>query len=122
MTHLATWLHTLFAGQLIGEDEFGNCYYQHRRTPKKGRRKRWVVYKGVAEPSKVPAHWHCWLHYTTDKAPTDGPQIPVHDWQKPHLPNLTGTAHRYLPEGHLLKGGRRAKTTADYVAWTPDDE
>ena len=32
------------------------------------RRKRWVIYNGVVEASRVPADWHGWLHYTNDTA------------------------------------------------------
>ena len=121
MSHLATKISTLFSGQLVGQDEFGNKYDQARRAPKSGRRKRWVMYKGVVEPSKVPAQWHCWLHYTTDKAPSDAQSVTVHKWQREHKPNLTGTAGRYLPDGHLNAKAQRASTTADYVAWAPEE-
>ena len=40
-------------------------------------------------------------------------------WQKPHVPNLTGTADSYRPAGHDYQGGKRAKATGDYEAWTP---
>jgi NADH:ubiquinone oxidoreductase subunit len=119
MATLGTSLFTLFSGRLVGRDAFGNRYYEARGRKKEGvRRKRWVMYKGKAEPSKVPAHWHTWLHYTTDTVPAEGVDK-KYSWQKEHVPNLTGTKGRYLPEGHLLAGGERAKTTADYTAWTP---
>ncbi len=117
-TPLGTKLATLFTGKLIGTDDFGNRYYESTRTPPKGiRRKRWVIYKGLAEPSKVPAQWHGWLHYVLD-APLSSAKR--YGWQKDHLPNLTGTVARYLPPGHLLKGGKRAKATADYTPWKPE--
>ncbi len=118
MTPIGTKLATWFTGKLIGTDEFGNRYYQQRSGARHGTMaKRWVIYDGIAEPSKVPAQWHGWLHYTLD-APLSGKR---YTWQKPHLPNLTGTVGRYLPQGHLLRGGQRAKATADYKAWTPND-
>ena len=119
MATIGTRIFTMFKGQFVGKDEFGNEYFHERRDPKNRRRKRWVVYKGAPEPSKVPPHWHGWLHYTHNEVPIEG-QIKRHDWQKEHLPNLTGTAARYLPSGHILKGAKRQKTAADYVAWKPE--
>jgi NADH:ubiquinone oxidoreductase subunit len=40
-------------------------------------------------------------------------------WQKPHQPNLTGTAQAYRPPGHDYRGGHRAKATGDYEPWQP---
>ena len=77
-----------------------------------------MVYKGLAEPSKVPAAWHGWLHYTHEKPPVG--EQPRHSWEKEHLPNLTGTALRYLPQGHASRPGSRARATADYTPWRPE--
>lgn len=122
---ITTKIYTAIFGELVGSDTFGNRYYRRRATaydpPATDNRKketRWVVYKGMAEPSKVPAEWHGWLHYTLEMPPTQ--QKPIHHpWQKPHQPNLTGTQGAYLPPGHVIKGARRAATTADYEAWRP---
>lgn len=120
MTTIGTRLYTLFSGQYVGRDEFGNSYYKQRRPEKGKRTKRWVIYKGLPEPSKVPPHWHGWLHYTTDQFPAEGQVIKQYEWQKEHIPNATATASRHLPAGHALKGGRRASNSADYVAWKPE--
>jgi NADH:ubiquinone oxidoreductase subunit len=82
------------------------------------RDRRWVVYAGDPEASRVPPEWHAWLHYTTD-APL--PELGRRSWQKPHLANATGTAAGYRPPGHDYSGGRRARATGDYEAWTPGD-
>lgn len=113
-----TRLYSFFHGTCVGRDAFGNRYFVERKTPRQGRRKRWVIYKGIAEPSKVPAEWHGWLHYTTDELP-DSRKAPHYTWQKPHLPNLTGTQGAYLPPGHALKGAQRSPATADYEPWKP---
>ena len=96
----------------VGADEFGNEYFQDKNS------RRLVVYKGIAEPSKIPAEWHGWIHYTTEIAPVN---INTHrySWQKTHLPNLTGTKNAYAPKGHMALGGKREKVSADYQAWTP---
>jgi NADH:ubiquinone oxidoreductase subunit len=109
---IGTKLFTAICGKKVGEDEFGNRYF----TSKKGR--RWVMYNGIAEASKVPAIWHRWLHKTTDEVPTGN--APKHDWQKTHTPNLTGTTGAYAPKGHIKSGGKRAKATGDYTAWKPE--
>ena len=120
MATIGTWLYTFINGQEVGRDEFGNRYFRHRITPKYGRRKRWVLYKGMAEPSKVPPAWHGWLHYTTDDLPSET-SSPTYTWEKEHLPNLTGTVNAYMPPGHVLKGAHRARTTSDYQPWRPKD-
>ncbi|MDE3015885.1 MAG: NADH:ubiquinone oxidoreductase subunit NDUFA12 [Pseudomonadota bacterium] len=111
-------LYTVLNGTLIGRDMFGNRYYAERHASKNHRRRRWVMYKGIAEPSKVPAEWHSWLHYTLD-LPLTQRHIRRYAWEKPHVPNLTGTPNAYLPPGHLLRGAHRGAATADYEAWQP---
>ncbi len=115
--NIGTWLFTKLRGRQVGTDAAGNIYYtESRPRPGSGRTRRWVAYAGVPDASKVPAEWHAWLHYTTDAPiPADG----HHPWQKPHLPNLTGTPTSYRPPGHDYEGGQRARATGDYEAWTP---
>ncbi len=102
----------------VGADEFGNRYYQARSAAAGKKPRRFVVYKGQPEASKVPADWHGWLHYTEDSPPPEQGYA-RHSWEKPHLPNLTGTDHAYRPKGHPLKGGKRAAATGDYEPWKP---
>ena len=111
-TRLFTWLR----GKPVGTDAHGNRYYQG--SIRQGRERRWVLYNGRAEASKVPPEWHAWLHYTVDAPLTDvGPK----PWQKAHLPNLTGTPNHYLPAGHEERGGQRARSGGDYEAWRPSN-
>lgn len=117
MANLGTTLATWLKGKQVGTDVFGNRYFEERGRVKGRRRKRWVMFNGSAEPSKVPPEWHGWLHHTLENPL---PQKQLYAWQKPHMPNLTGTTGRYLPKGHLLKGGERAATRADYTAWKPE--
>lgn len=116
MTSLGTLLHTWIKGRHVGTDTNGNRYFVARSAPKGQRARRWVVYAGAVEASQVPAEWHAWLHYTTEKPLTD---VPRQTWQKQHEPNYTGTSGAYLPPGHDLKGGRRERATGDYEAWQP---
>jgi NADH:ubiquinone oxidoreductase subunit len=116
MATIGTRLFTLFKGRSVGTDATGNVYYTDRRTAPGRRQRRWVMYAGVPEASAVPPEWHAWLHHTTDAPlPTTGRR----PWQKPHLPNLTGTPASYRPPGHDYSGGKRAPATGDYEAWTP---
>ncbi|WP_299439071.1 NADH:ubiquinone oxidoreductase subunit NDUFA12 [uncultured Rhodospira sp.] len=102
-------------GRRVGADQFGNVYFQERGRPKYRRPKRWVVYKGSPEPSKVPAEWHAWLHHTVE-APLETVARP---WVKEHVPNLSGTPEAYVPSGDERRGGQRRPATGDYEAWTP---
>lgn len=113
-TTLGTWIHTKMNGVFVGEDVLGNVYY---RT-KDGRR-RWVLYKNLAEASLVPPEWHGWLHHTVKEPPTVDPPV-VKAWEREHQPNLTGTPFAYRPPGSLLASGQRAPATGDYEAWKPE--
>ncbi|MCH2546710.1 MAG: NADH:ubiquinone oxidoreductase subunit NDUFA12 [Alphaproteobacteria bacterium] len=118
MATVGTKLHTWLKGKYVGNDEFGNKYYELRKAPKRGRHTRWVMYKGLPEASKVPAYWHGWLHYTHD-APMNVEESQRWDWQKPHLPNLSGTKYAYVPPGHVLRGAERDRAISDYEPWRP---
>jgi NADH:ubiquinone oxidoreductase subunit len=117
-TRLYTWLR----GEQVGSDEFGNRYFRDKAGARRfaGRReKRWVLYAGDPEASKVPPDWHAWLHHSVKEPPPPG-GLPKRPWQKEHVPNLTGTAEAYRPPGHDYKGGRRARATGDYEPWVPN--
>ena len=105
----------------VGQDDYGNRYYEAKDASDSydGRKRRWVIYSGYAEASKVPAEWHGWLHYTFDEPPTVQPLL-RQAWEKDHRPNLTGTVHAYRPQGSLARGGERQKATGDYIPWTPE--
>lgn len=120
-TRIFTWL----KGEFVGTDAFGNRYYRerHGRPLKRGggresRERRWVIYNGDEDASRVPPVWHAWLHHTIDALPADADK-PIYPWQQPHQPNLTGTPAAYRPSGSVLKGGPRAHATGDYEPWTP---
>ena len=118
---LGTRLYTWLRGEQVGADAAGNRYYRDKTGASRGdglREKRWVMYNGDAAASRVPPEWHGWLHHiVVDAPPPGGPA--TKPWQKPHLPNRTGTAEAYRPPGHEFKGGKRAAATGDYEPWTP---
>ena len=108
VTKLRTWIF----GQRVGMDAFGNVYYQAPKLRDAfGRPKRWVVFQGLAEPSKVPGHWHGWLHYSCDLPLSSENDYP---WQQAHLPNLTGTPYAYQPTS-----GSAQEKVPSYQAWKP---
>lgn len=108
-----TWRH----GKPVGEDEFGNLYYQGG-IDTEGRTRRWVIYKNYAEASMIPPGWHGWMHHRFD-TPPNADSYQAHEWQKPHLPNLTGTRFAYRPKGSVVTQEQRPRVTGDYDAWTP---
>lgn len=102
----------------VGEDAQGNVYYMGGKGVD-GRPRRWCIYKGSNDASRVPPDWFSWLHHQIDDMPDSGlPQ--QRQWEKAPTPNLTGTAQAYRPPGALEAGGVRAASTGDYEAWSPD--
>ena len=87
---LGTRIFTTFFGKFVGKDEYGNKYYES----KKGR--RWVIYSGEVEASKIPNEWYSWIHFTKNKI-ENLHNLEKYEWQKPHLPNQTGTEESYHP-------------------------
>jgi NADH:ubiquinone oxidoreductase subunit len=108
-------------GVFIGKDELGNSYYEAKDTKDSydGRKRRYVVYNGYAEASKVSPDWHGWLHHTFDEPPTVEP-LKRQSWERDHIPNLTGTVHAWRPQGSIARSGERQKATGDYEAWRPE--
>ena len=118
---IGTRFHTWRFGERVGEDELGNVYYRTTGGAKDkalGVQRRWVVFNGEAEASRVPPGWKGWLQHTVDVAPSEEAYQP-RDWQKPHKPNLTGTPLAYRPKGSILAEGERPPATGDYEPWTP---
>lgn len=110
-------LHARLTARKIGQDRFGNTYFEARKTlPVYNRKRRYVVTAHGQDPTKVPAEWHAWLHHTTDAPLDETWRLP---WQKEHQPNLTGTPGAWRPKGHDYSGGQRRVTGGDYEAWTP---
>ena len=109
-TRFLTWLN----GRQVGSDHFGNRYF----VEKNGGPKRWVLYNGIPEASKVPPEWNAWLHYTIDELPEERPTL--RNWEQDHVPNLTGTPAAYRPPGHVSRGGQRSAATGDYEPWRPE--
>jgi NADH:ubiquinone oxidoreductase subunit len=103
----------------VGEDELGNSYFKSKTIDKAlNRERRFVIYANQAEASSIPSGWWGWMHHRTDISPKDE-AYEAKEWQKAHVPNLTGTPNAWRPQGSLLNTGKRAKVTGDYEAWKP---
>ena len=109
---LNTQFHTWRNGVRVGEDTQGNVFY----TSRDGKR-RWVIYNGEAEASRVSPDWHGWLHHTYAEPPSDTP-LRHKPWEKPHQENLTGTPMAYAPAGSIRR--REPVERRDYEPWTPE--
>lgn len=109
---LNTQLWTSRHGVKVGEDSQGNIFYENN-----DKSRRWVIYNGEAEASRVDPNWHGWLHHTWDAPPTEAP-LPRKSWEKPHLENLTGTPLAYAPKGSIRRSEPAPRN--DYEAWTPE--
>lgn len=106
-TRFFTWRY----GNRVGEDEFGNVYYQSKAH-------RWVQYNGLAEASSIPPGWHGWMHHRTDVPPSEE-QYQPRKWEISHKPNGTGTVNAYYPKGSMENPEHRPTVTGDYEAWRP---
>ena len=118
MINCITKFFTKFCHNKVGVDQFGNEYYVSKSTNAYNKYIRTVIYKGMAEPTKIPPMWHGWMHYTTDEIPREDDR---YSWQKDHHPNRTGTSQAYLPDGHPLSQKVRTEPSrGDYVPWSPN--
>jgi len=127
---IGTLLFSNRKGEHVGTDAAGNKYYRERRSAGKAsaptgsytaREKRWVIYAGSNDASRVPSEWHGWLHGTYDDVP-ESHLPPPKVWEVDYTPNATGTPAAYRPQGALERGGRRARAVGDYEAWSPGAE
>lgn len=103
----------------VGSDEFGNRYFRASEHYKGQGERRFVIYAHRSEASTVPPLWHSWLHHQQDLPPTEQTLV-QREWQKPHMPNMTGTPLAYRPPGSALTGAKRPPATGDYEAWRPE--
>ena len=99
-----TRIKTILFGKLVGKDSFGNKYYEN----KKG--KRWVIYQGEVDASKIPVEWFSWIHFTPNKIEKKH-KLEKYEWQKPHQENLTGTESAYFPNKN------KDATKKKYKSW-----
>ena len=88
---------------------------QKNLSPKNNyRERRFVIYKGIVEASKVPQEWNAWLHHAIDTPPIVEKKL---SWIKDHSPNLTGS-----PFAYEYKDNKKSKQIKNiYSTWSPDE-
>ena len=87
---LGTKVKTILFGKFVGKDNFGNKYYESKSG------KRWVIYSGEIDASKIPVEWYSWIHFTHNKIEKNH-ELERYSWQKIHQENLTGTDKAFYP-------------------------
>lgn len=88
-------------GWLVGEDDYGNKYYETDVPEEIHLRTRWVEYAdwGI-DMSKVEPGWHYWLGYGTNTPPNklQGKEKTVQPFPtSQHKMNMTGSEGAYVP-------------------------
>lgn len=112
---VGTALFTRMNGDEVGKDDAGNVYFASGgKNPR-----RWVIYNGNNDGSRVPPEWQAWLRGTIDDLPEKS-LPPRRAFQKPAEPNLTGTLAAFRPDGALGSGRIRPASTGDYQPWIPE--
>lgn len=109
---LGTQVFTWRKGVRVGQDDQGNIFYRSRDG-----KRRWVIYNGESEASRISPDWHGWLHHTWDQTPAEQ-ALRHRAWEKPHQENLTGTLAAYAPPGSIRRGVPVERR--DYEAWSPE--
>lgn len=116
---IGTLLYSSRNGVLVGEDDLGNRYYKSRTVKSGEAERRWVMYNGANDAARVSPDWHGWLHNTFEGEP-ETYLPPVRGWELDRPGNPTGSDAAYRPKGAIEAGGKRARATGDYQAWSPD--
>ena len=115
---IGTSIYTWFYGNFVGEDDLKNKYYCDSKKFNDFNSKRWVIFNDIIEASKIPPHWHAWLHKTIDEPPIN--YSPKYIWQRDHEENLTGTEKVYYPDSHPLSASYSSDAIkSEYETWKP---
>ena len=112
---VGTKLYTNLHGTKVGEDYFGNYFYESR-----DKKNRWCIYSYQSDASKISPEWNSWLRFITNSCPTD--KAVTHEWQKPFTGNLTGLGVTYKPQILRTEDTNEDlnRYQADYTAWKPE--
>ncbi|XP_031557980.1 NADH dehydrogenase [ubiquinone] 1 alpha subcomplex subunit 12-like [Actinia tenebrosa] len=89
---------TARVGTCVGEDKYGNKYYENDWYFFS--RNRWVVYPYAGrleyDGSQILPEWHRWMHYMTDETPVQSKPV-QRKFLMDHERNYTGTKREYVP-------------------------
>ena len=112
---VGTNLYTFLKGKKVGEDHFGNSYYES-----KDKQNRWCIYSNQSEASKISPEWNNWLRYISDTVPKFDKAN--YKWQKRFSGNVTGLNNAYRPR--VVKANKSKEGLdnyqVDYKAWKPE--
>ena len=97
---VTTLLNSAVTGEKVGSDAQGNTYYRAKKPfpkghPWAGRERRWVIYNGANDASRIPAEWHGWLHGSFDGLPESN-LPPPRQWETEYSPNATGSSAAWV--------------------------
>lgn len=107
LNRLNSIIFTKIFGVHAGEDLYGNQFYFRKTSEEE---KRWVVYKGMYDPSKISDEWHSWLHFINDIKPFKS--------KKTWIPNTTGTKFSH---NSISSIENTPQTTLQYYeSWDPN--
>jgi NADH:ubiquinone oxidoreductase subunit len=107
LNRLGLLLYTKLFGRYIDTDAFGNAYYQTKNSKKI---KRWVIYNGIYDSSKIPADWQAWLSFLW----TLPPKRHGNNW----VPNTTGTK---FAQNQITSIENIPQSALNYYdSWSPD--
>ena len=112
---VGTNLYTFLKGKKVGEDHFGNSYYES-----KDKKNRWCIYSNQSEASRIGPEWNSWLRFISDSSP-EGRDM-SYEWQKVFNGNLTGIEGAYKP-GIVRASSSKENLDSyesDYQAWKPE--
>ena len=122
LKEIFTWWHnqtvgtriwSFLNGYKVGEDIFGHVYLRNKNDTK-----RWVLYDGDVDSTKVPPEWNAWLRYTSNIIPTLQKK---YAWEKEHKKNQTGSKNLYNPSASVLNSSNNKKKKSEYESWSPKD-
>ena len=104
---------------MLVTDEIGNLYYSNNVNYNDLNAKRWVIFNGEIEASKIPPHWHAWLHKSIDIPPLNYSNINIHG-KKIMKKMLTGTDKTLIIQILILyQKTINLMHTSDYETWNP---
>jgi len=92
VNNIGTILYSFLKGKKVGQDQQGNRFYIHRNNKKK----RWVLYKKLVDPTSLEVKWQIWLTETNMNEEVTSSNV-NYKWQKNKKANQTGTPEAYHP-------------------------
>lgn len=133
LPYLFAKAHAMFVcilfGKKVGEDQYKNKYYVLAFKNYLGKHKRFCLFYGLPEATKVPPNWADWMAHRTNFAPSSS-YTPKYSWIMPSLPMLTLSKYKYRQLKHskynsvfdvIPRLNLQNKTgVRSYKAWSPN--